>query len=254
MTHRFSPMTYLLVVVLAVLGSAAIWKFAGPQGPAGALSAPEIEKIVRDYLLKNPEVIAESIAALERRREEAQAAAAQQALAQHQGPLYNDPDAPVAGNPQGDVTIVEFFDYRCGYCRKVHPVVERVLQKDAKVRLVLKEFPILGPPSVLAARAALAARAQGKYLEIHKILMTEGGSFSEEDILKAAASAGLDAERLKKDMASPEVEKILQKNHALASALNIRGTPAFIVGKRLIPGALEEADLASLVQETRAGK
>ena len=133
-------------------------------------------------------------------------------------------------------------------------VVERVLQKDAKVRLVLKEFPILGPPSVLAARAALAARAQGKYLEIHKILMTEGGSFSEEDILKAAASAGLDAERLKKDMASPEVEKILQKNHALASALNIRGTPAFIVGKRLIPGALEEADLASLVQETRAGK
>ncbi|MBI3025852.1 MAG: DsbA family protein [Candidatus Tectomicrobia bacterium] len=256
MINRLTPATRVTFATVVILGSLFAWRLYGLQGlpAATTLQAQEIEKIVRDYLLKNPEVVAESLAALERKRENAQAAAAQTALAQYQVQLYNDSEAPVGGNPRGDVTIVEFFDYRCGYCRRVHPAVANVLQKDAKVRIIYKEFPILGPPSVLAARAALASRTQGKYLAFHTALMSGGGSFSEAEILKEAASVGLDAERLKKDMASPEIEKIIEKNHALAQALNIRGTPAFIVGKRLVPGAMEEADLAALVQETRAGK
>ena len=256
MNNRLTPATYVTLAALVVLGSLFAWRFAGQgENPAAkGLPAQDVEKIVRNYLLKNPEVIAESLAALEQKREAAQAAAAQTALARHQAQLYSDPEAPVGGNPQGDVTIVEFFDYRCGFCRKVHPAVESVLQKDAKVRIIFKEFPILGPPSVLAARAALASRAQGKYHPFHKALMSGGGSFSEAEILQTAASVGLDPDRLKKDMAAPEIEKVIEKNHALAQALNIRGTPAFVVGNRLVPGAMEEADLSALVRETRAGK
>lgn len=249
MKNRLTFTTAATLVILIVLGSLLVWRLSGtPSGEA------DVERIVRQYLLKNPEVIAEAIASLEQKREAAQTAAAHQALGQNQGPLYNDAEAPVGGNPQGDVTIVEFFDYRCGYCRKVHPAVENVLKKDAKVRIIYKEFPILGPPSVLAARAALASRAQGKYVAFHNALMSGGGSFSEAEILETAASVGLDSERLKKDMAAPEIEAILQKNFALAQALAIRGTPAFVVGKKLIPGAMEEADLAGLIQEARAGK
>ena len=211
----------------------------------------QIEKIIREYLIANPEVLEEAIQALQAKRQARRQAAALASIRNNRKQIYEDPEDPVGGNPKGDVTIVEFFDYRCGFCKRVAPVVEEALAKDKKIRLVYKEFPVLGPNSVLAARAALAARAQGKYLAFHKALMKAKISYDEASIMKIATSVGIDTARLKKDMQAPGIQAQLSKNRALARSLSIRGTPAFIVGERLFPGALNPAQLARMIQQAR---
>ncbi|HZH26293.1 MAG TPA: DsbA family protein [Azospirillaceae bacterium] len=211
----------------------------------------EIERIVREYILANPEIIMEAVEILRERQAKAEQDQARRALAERRTEILNDPNAPVAGNPQGDVTLVEFFDYQCGYCKSVHPTVKDLVAGDGRIRRVYKEFPILGPASVVASRAALAARNQGKYLEMHDALMEARGQMDEALVMRIARSVGLDVERLKRDMQAPDIEQHIQANRALATALGIQGTPAFIIGDQLVPGAADLATLRGLVRQAR---
>ena len=228
-----------------------------PLSPAAAQqSAPDksaIEQIVKDYLLAHPEVIVESLNAFQRKQEAAEAEAQRGALVSRQDELFKNPSSPVLGNPKGDVTLVEFFDYQCGYCKSVHADVRRLIDSDTKVRLVYKEFPILGPASITASRAALAAQRQGKYDALHSALMENRGQLDDDKIFRIAGSVGLDLDQLKKDMQAPEIDDALQRNLRLASELNIRGTPAFVVGDQIIPGAVSLDKLKELIAAGRAG-
>ena len=215
------------------------------------LDQKRIEKIIREYLINNPEVLEEAIRALQAKREARRAQAALASIQKNKKKIYEDPEDPVGGNPNGDVTIVEFFDYRCGFCKRVAPVVEEKLAKDKKIRIVYKEFPVLGPNSLLAARAALASRAQGKYLDFHKALMKAKISYDEASIMKIATSVDIDTARLKKDMQSPGIMAYIAKTRALARSLGIRGTPAFVVGEQLFPGALTASQLNRMIQTAR---
>ncbi len=210
-----------------------------------------IEKIVREYLIRNPEVLVEAMRALEAKRKTRRARTARSMMQKHKKQIYADAEAPVGGNPDGDVTIVEFFDYRCGFCKRAARTVEDALAKDKQIRIVYKEFPILGPNSLLAARAALASRAQGKYLAFHKALMEAKISYDERSVMQIAASVGIDTARLKKDMRAPRIQEHIDRNRALARALHIRGTPAFIVGEQLFPGAPTQQQLARMIQNAR---
>jgi protein-disulfide isomerase len=172
------------------------------------------------------------------------------ALTDQRDALEKDPLAPVAGNPRGDVTVVEFFDYSCGYCKRVAPALEALKAADPNVRVVYKEFPILGPGSVFAARAALAAHRQGKYEPLHRALM-QADALDEAVVRRLAAEVGLDVARLEKDMEAPEVMQALQGNQQLAAALDIGGTPAFVIGERLVPGAVGAEALQALVNQER---
>jgi protein-disulfide isomerase len=175
----------------------------------------------------------------------------QKTLVENRQEIEKDPTSPVMGNPDGDVTVVEFFDYRCPYCRRMTPLMQDILAQDSGVRWVFKEFPILGPESLYAARAALAAGMQGKYAAFHMALMANGVEVTKENVEKVAAGLGLDMEKLQADMQSEAVDQILAKNHALAGKLLITGTPAFIVGETLVPGAISLAQLRQLIEQQR---
>jgi len=203
--------------------------------------------------MKNPEIILEAIEALQQREKLAEAEKAKRALTENKSALFQNPADPAVGNALGDVTVVEFFDYQCGYCKAVMADTQRLIKDDAKLRFVFKEFPILGPGSVVAARAALAAKAQGKYLEVHNALMGHRGQLDDDTILRLAKSAGADMDKLKKDMDSPEVMKVIAANQQLAEQLGIRGTPAFIIGEALVPGAIKLDEMKRLVDSVRKG-
>ena len=159
--------------------------------------------------------------------------------------LFRPTGSPIAGNAKGDVTMIEFFDYNCGYCKKAFGDVAQAIEKDKQVKLVLKEFPILSKGSEEAARVALAAKMQGKYWEFHRAMLESQGQANEASALKVAEKLGLDMTKLKKDMASPEVKKEIDDTRKLATKMGIQGTPHFIVGDRIIPGAPE--NLAELL-------
>jgi protein-disulfide isomerase len=214
-----------------------------------------VENVVREYLLANPEVIVEAIRIYREREQQAQEAKAREALAAHKGALLDGSDSPFAGNPKGDVTVVEFFDYHCGYCKRVFPLLQELLKTDKNLRWVFKEFPILGPESVTASRAALAAWQvdPAKYVAYHAALMQASGRLSEERVLKIAEGVGYDAGKLKKAMSSDPVEREINRNHQIAETLGIRGTPAFIVGNELVPGAIDIDTLRRLIAEARKG-
>lgn len=233
-------------------------KTAATTSPASATAFSEeqtkdIGPIARDYLLKNPEVIRDMIEALQAKEESAKANLQTQALKDKKDAVFNDPASPFAGNPVGDVTIVEFFDYKCPYCKQVSPALEGLLKADKGLKLVFKEFPILGEPSVLASRAALAAAKQQKYLEFHQAMMAYRGDLDLNSIATVAASVGLDAEKLVMDMKSDEIEKQLAATHDLAAALSIRSTPTFIIGDKVVPGALSIERLQDLITDYRKG-
>jgi protein-disulfide isomerase len=239
------------VLLLALVAAAAPVPVRAENLSAADRTA--IETVVHDYLLAHPEVIAEAITVLRAREQEAESTNRRQALVTHREQLLRSPQSPVAGNPQGDVTMVEFFDYACGYCKAVQPQVEALIAGDAKLRVVYKEFPILGEGSRLAARAALAARAQGKYVEFHNALMNARGGISEDSLLRVARSVGLDGERLQRDMKAPAVEDEIAANLKLAEALAINGTPGFVIGDQLVPGAVDLETLRKLVAAARHG-
>jgi protein-disulfide isomerase len=215
--------------------------------------AQDIGKISREYLLANPEVIREAIQALQAKEEAAKADLQVEAVTKFKDQIFADPASPVAGNPNGDVTVVEFFDYKCPYCKQVTPALEGLLKADPNLKIVFKEFPILGDPSVLASRAALAAVKQGKYLPFHQAMMAHRGAFDLNAIAMVAAGVGLNADQLVRDMDTDEIKNQLTVNHELAQALSIRSTPTFIVGDQVVPGALSIDALRDLIAEARKG-
>jgi protein-disulfide isomerase len=254
----------LLVAIIAFvpISTGAAWlvlgsSFGEPRRSAGSpadLPQAEFERRVRAYLLEHPEVIVEALQRLEQRQQVAQASGTQAALKKHADKLLRDPASPVGGNPQGDVSLIEFFDYNCPYCRQVAPHMVTVEASDPKLRIVYKEFPILGPNSTFAAKAALAAHRQGKYAELHKALMESKGPTTEKTVLDTAGRLGLDLDRLKADMADPAVQAEIDGNLALARALHIDGTPGFVIGDQIVRGAMDLATMERLIQEARAKK
>ena len=191
--------------------------------------------------------------ALEAQQAEIEQAQAKSAIAENAEALYDDPMAYVYGNPDAEVTIVEFFDYRCGYCKKAFPGITEFIANNTHVKLILKEFPILGEQSVFASKAALAAQEQGKYWELHSALMETRAPLSEENVYEIAEGAGLDLERLKKDMQAKKVTEAILDNEALAEVIGVRGTPAFIVNGELQTGALPTERLQELVDAATKG-
>ena len=214
----------------------------------------QIESVVRDYLLKNPDVLLEALQGAKDKMESDAREKAVKALTDHHAEIFDDPATPVGGNPQGDVSLVEFFDYRCPYCKQVEPSLEKLLAEDHGLRFVYKELPVLGPDSVTAARAALAAVKQGKYAAFHTAMMAAKGQINDTVIYGVADEAGLDVQRLKTDMAAPEVDKALKANLDLADLLDIRGTPGFVIGKEIIPGAVDIATLRQYIATARNAK
>jgi protein-disulfide isomerase len=210
-----------------------------------------VEKIVHDYLLKHPEFMVEVLQAAEAKLKADKAEDARQAIAEHRDDLLHDASAPVGGNPAGDVTIVEFFDYRCPYCKEVEPSLEALLEQDPKLRIVYKEFPVLGQASVYATRMALAARQQGRYQQFHDAMMATKGTIDAAVVDRVASSAGVDVEKAKTVMNAPDVDALIKRNYALADALDINGTPAFIIGDTLVPGAADIAKLRELIAAAR---
>lgn len=209
---------------------------------------------VRAYLLENPEVIFEAIQILEQRRSQQAADADRQMVAQHAEAIFNDGFSFVGGNPDGDVTVVEFLDYRCGYCKRAHPDVLELVERDPNIRLVLKEFPILGPESVRAGKMALAALAldRSKYAELNDALMSYHGNLTEQVAYRIAGELGYDIAALKDKANSTEIDDQLSRNYQLAQALRLEGTPAFIVGDEVIRGYLPLEDMMAAVADSRA--
>jgi len=198
----------------------------------------EIEAIIKDYLLANPEVLVEAQNALEAKMDKVQSERMAVAIKDNAAELYRPAASPIV-NATGDVPVIEFFDYNCGFCKKAFPEVAQLIDGDKKIRLILKEFPILAKGSEEASRVALAAKMQGKYWEFHRAMLENPGQANEASALRVAERLGLDMARLKKDMLTPEVKKEIDATHALANKMGIQGTPHFIVGDRIIAGAPE---------------
>jgi protein-disulfide isomerase len=247
------PVTLRSVTLALVCGMAAAW--FGATAKAGDSNPPpqrqQIEAIIHEYLLQHPDVLIAALRRAEDKLHKDDDAKASQAVADHHREVFNDPSTPVGGNPRGDATIVEFFDYRCPYCKQVEPSLEAMLRQDPNLRLVYKEFPILGPVSVTASRAALAAQRQGKYDAFHDAMMEARGNITDDTVYRIAGSVGLNVDELKHDMASPELAQRISENLKLAKALEIGGTPAFVIGDKVVPGAADIGTLKSMVADAR---
>jgi protein-disulfide isomerase len=221
-----------------------------------AAQRDEIVRIMREALKRDPTILRDAIDALQAEEGARRDAAARSAIATSRDALFHDPADPVGGNPRGDVAIVEFFDTRCPYCRKLEPTMAELLKRDPGIRLVYKDLPILGPASVLGSRALLAAQRQqdavpGAYETLRATLMQPATQQTEDGILDAARHAGLDTERLQRDMADPAIQRRIEANVRLAHTLGIEGTPALVIGDDLIPGAVGLAELQDAVKTAR---
>lgn len=245
-----------LALFLAVFTLFILMGQVGAQ-TSGATLTPaqkiEIQDIIQKYLRTNPKVIIESIEAFREWEKQNKKNQARLALALLEDQVLNDPDSPVAGNPNGDVTVVEFFDYLCTYCKRIMPTIQNLLKQDKNVRFVLKELPILSPDSRLAARAALVVwrYQRGKYFNFHTTLMASQGRLPEARILRLAEKVGADTNLIKREMYSNEVSAMLQRNADLAKRLGVRGTPGFIIGDTIVPGAIDLSALRSLIAGAR---
>jgi protein-disulfide isomerase len=247
---------FLVPLVVAIAAAAWFALDPGFRGSPNSAEMPkgEFEQRVRAYLLDHPEVIVEAFERYQERGRAAEQSEAQAVLKARADEIFRDPDSPVGGNANGDVTLVEFFDYNCPYCRRVGPLMVQAEAADAKLRIVYKEFPILGPNSVYAARAALAAHRQGKYVAFHKALMAVEGAADKDKVMEVATKVGLDLESLKRDMEDPAIQKVIDRNLALAQALRINGTPSFVAGDQIVRGAIDLNALQGLIREAREKK
>jgi protein-disulfide isomerase len=218
----------------------------------------EIEKIVREYLIRNPEVLQEAIAALEKRQAAEEAAKHQAAVKDQAQILFHSPRQVTVGNPQGDVDFVEFFDYNCGYCKRAMADMFDLMKQDPKLRVVLKEFPVLGPGSVEAARVSIAVRMQDKtgkkFLDFHQKLMSGRGQADKARALAVAKETGFDVARIERDITSDEVRLTLDESAKLAEALGLNGTPSYVIGPNVVVGAVGLPALKEKVNTARCGR
>ena len=234
-------------------GPAPSESMAMSGGMAAGMNSAALGKSIRAYLMANPEVLVDAMAELEKKQDNQRDSAAQKGIQDNQAALLRDPETPSTGNPNGDVTIVEFSDYQCPYCKKAHGAVTATLAADSKVKLVYKDLPILGEASKVAAVAALASIKQGKHEAFHNALMANTAKLDTDLIFKIAASVGIDVALLQKDMGDPKIKEIIARNMALAEELGVRGTPAFVVGKQFVPGAVDADALAKMIADARKG-
>ena len=221
---------------------------------ADGMDEDRIKELVLEAIRENPGIVFEAAQLFEQQQQALQAQAAAQVLDTEKATLENDPNAPVLGNPDGDVTVVEFFDYNCPYCRRVKPEMEALLAADPNVRVVYREWPILGDGSVFAARAALASRNQGKYEEFHWAMMQLKERAEEASILRTAEDIGLDVAQLRRDMNGPEIEEHIQTSMRLAQSLGFSGPPSFVIGDSLAPGLIQADQMIELVDQARAAE
>jgi protein-disulfide isomerase len=250
---------FLMAGAALVMGIGA----ALAQGTAPSASAPtgaqgftpeqrqEIVSILREAMKNDPSILRDAIMAMQEAQRAEQQNAQRAALAASHDALFNDARDPSKGNPRGDLTIVEFFDPRCSYCKALYPTMQQLLQRDRNIRVVMKDLPILGPNSVLGSRALLAAQKQGKYEPLYDALMKLRTELTEQVLQAEAQRAGIDWARLRRDMDDPALQARLQANLGLAQRLQIEGTPALVIGDALVPGAVELSELERLVAEAR---
>src|SRR5450755_2763001 len=251
------PSFRLLASALFVLA------LCGISVPASAQSFSDtqrgdIETIVKNYLISHPEVLEEAMAELTKRQAAAEDAKHEASVAQNAEKIFNSPRGVTIGNKDGDVTFVEFFDYNCGYCKRAMTDMLDLMKTDPKLKVVLKEFPVLSQGSVEAAQVAVAVRMQDasgkKYLDFHQKLLGGRGPADKARAMAAAKDAGLDTARLEKDLASPEVKATIEENFKLAEAMGMNGTPSYVIGKQVVIGAVGLDGLREKVALARCGK
>lgn len=249
-------MSAIIAVLLIVITYLLVTNPARNAPVTPTLSKEDVKGIVKAYIDDNPDAIVASLQQMQARKAKEEEEEAKKTLEGKKGEIENRNLSPIAGNPEGDVAVVEFFDYRCGYCKKVSPVISQLLSEDKNVALILKELPILGPASEKATEVALAVYAldKSKYLQLHDALMASNDLNSEDAIIAKALALGIDKEQLKAQMAKPDNIAEAKRNHELATQLGIRGTPAFIVNGELIPGAADLATLKEKIADARNKK
>jgi len=249
---------FLVVIVAAAAMVVAVFaalRFAGhvsdqSAASGGAGSTADMEKVVHDYLMKNPQVILEAMQKYQDDQSKHEIDVIREGVKNNETELFHEPNPIVVGNPNGDVTMVEFFDYHCPYCKKVRDELVKLLNEDGKIRFIIKEFPILTPESEMAARAAIAANEQGKYWPFHLALLGSD-DLSEAAIFSIAKQVGIDVDRLKKDMLDPKVQKRLERNMKLADAMQVKATPTFIIGSEPASGAYPVEKLKEMIAAAR---
>jgi protein-disulfide isomerase len=242
------------VLALALLGapvSASAQSFTDTQ-------RGDIEAIVKSYLVAHPEVLEEAMNELQKRQTAAETAKHEASIAQNAEAIFNSPRGVLLGNKDGDVTFVEFFDYNCGYCKRAMADMLDLMKNDSKLKVVLKEFPVLSEGSIEAARVAVAVRMQDpsgkKYLDFHQKLLGGRGVADKARAMAAAKDAGLDTARIEKDITSPEVKATLAENMKLAEDMGLNGTPSYVIGKQIVVGAVGLDGLKEKIGIARCGK
>jgi protein-disulfide isomerase len=247
----------LIAAVFAALLAVALPQASRAQSFSPAQRS-SIETIVRDYLIAHPEVLQEAMAELEKRQTVAEAEKHKAAVKQHAQALFSSPRQVVLGNPKGNVTFVEFFDYNCGYCKRAMSDMLTLINDDSNLKVVLKEFPVLGPGSVEAAQVAVAVHMQDptgkKYLAFHQQLLGGRGHADKARALVVAKDIGMDMAKLEKDINGPEVKATLQEDFKLAEALGLNGTPSYVIGDNVVVGAVGLESLREKVNTARCGK
>ena len=250
-------MRFVIRFVFATGAMLALGGFAYAQNVSDAQRG-EIEKIVHEYLVQHPEVLQEAMDALEKKQAADEAVKHEAAVKENSSAIFNSPRQVNAGNPKGDVTFVEFFDYNCGYCKRAMADMFDMIKTDPNLKVVLKEFPVLGPGSVEAARVAVAVRMQDKdgkkYLEFHQKLLGGRGQADKARALAVAKEIGLDMAKLEKDIASPEVKATIEENFRLAESMGMNGTPSYVIGKQVVIGAVGVDNLKEKIGIARCGK
>ena len=242
----------LAIVSGFALSAAATFNPAAAEFNKDEVAA--INKLIEDYIANNPQKLIDSLNKFQEEQYRKSQEEAKKALKDIMPELKSAKKAPIIGNKKGDFVIVEFFDYNCGYCKRMFPEVLAFVEKDGKTKWVLKELPTLSADSTVAAKYALAANEQGKYKEIHTAFMKHSGKLDEQAMKQYAKTAGLDMEKLKKDMESEKIAKILSDNRELATKAQISGIPTFVIGDEIIPGAFPGSDLDAKASKARADK
>jgi protein-disulfide isomerase len=247
----------LVAVIGACLGVAGLEAYSHLKGGGNINSRAEIQQIIRDYIVGHPEVLQEAMAEFEKRQTAADAEKARDAIKRNANTIFNSTHQVVAGNRQGDVTLVEFFDYNCPYCKQAQADLNTLMKSDDKLRVVYKEFPVLGPGSVEAAQVAVAVRMQDptgeKYSAFRQALLGNRGPADKARALAVARDAGVDFNRLEADLASDEIKTTLDENFKLAEQLGLNGTPSYVVGSDVLVGAVGLATLKDKVRQARCG-
>jgi len=242
----------LKTAFMSLLAAALLAGFSFlPQAQAAdtALTREAVEKIVHDYIMEHPDVI---LTAVDQYQQKTQEERQNAALESNRDVLFNDERSPFIGNEKGDVVMIEFFDYNCGYCKKVLPSVQALVEEDKNLKVIFKDLPILGPTSEIAAKWALAAQKQQKYFPFHLAMMEHQGPINDDVLVKAAKAADLDIDRVRKDIDTTDVLLQVERNRSLASQMGLGGTPAFIINDIVVPGAISKDDMKAKIEEARS--